>query len=346
MSTSNGTSRKRERDDRIDFEYTGREAVPFDVTHLRFYSSVTEVHETALFKQCAKLTEVVLNDGLQTIGVAAFERCTKLESIILPSTVTEIDNWAFHGCSSLKEVVLNEGLKKIGVKAFEQCTSLQSITIPSTVVEIGTTAFASCNLQEVVLTKGLQRIGQYAFYGCSSLVNITIPSTVAQISDRAFQFCNNLRVVELQGIVEKIGKDAFGSCPLLEKFTFPIISTRLDNIIKDGHWLEAEGKIDQIQDLVERRGSEIFVSAAVMRRSINWDTIKHVIDWINTLITHYETKEATSLFELALWKANLDRASDMTREACRTRGNYRSNRGKYRIEVPGPVKDVILQYLG
>ena len=53
-------------------------------------------------------------------------------------------------------------------------------------------------------------------------------------------------------------------------------------------------------------------------------------------IRYYEIKEATSLFELALWKANLDQASEMTR---------RSTRGKYRAEVPGPVKETILQYL-
>ena len=45
-------------------------------------------------------------------------------------------------------------------------------------------------------------------------------------------------------------------------------------------------------------------------------------------------KEATTLFELALWKARIDQADDAN-----------GNRNAHRIEVPGPVKDAILQYL-
>ena len=148
--------------------------------------------------------------------------------------------------------------------------------------------------------------------------------------------------VELYGIVQKIGEDAFGECPLLEKFTFPCLSTRLENIIQTGHWSEVEGKIDEVGGVVvERRGSVLFISAAVMNSprvagsGSNWDTIKEDIDRINELITYYEKKEATSLFELALWRFKINQAgaNDINREA-------------YRIEVPGPVKDVILQYLG
>ena len=364
MATSNQTSKKRQRDDRIDFEYTGREAVPRDVTHVRFHSSVnevggyeyddnwnlTEIPDEHGFKDCNKLKEVTFNNGLTKIGEAAFKKCSSLQSITLPSTLTEIGSYAFQNCSSLKEVVFNEGLKKIGAKAFEMCKSLQSITIPSTITDTGITVFAYCiNLKQVLLKEGLKTINACAFYGCESLECITVPSTVDEISILAFSSCTNLRVVKLHGVVHKIERIAFSNCPLLEKFTFPRLSTCLDNIIKGGHY-PAETKVDEIRgDLIQRRGSELFVTAATMGEGSNWDIIKDYFDRINELITYYEKKESTSLFELALWRANLDQASEMTsdvtREACRTRGKYRSTRGNYRIEVPGPVKDTILQYL-
>ena len=51
------------------------------------------------------------------------------------------------------------------------------------------------------------------------------------------------------------------------------------------------------------------------------------------IFKYHEIKEATTLFELALWKAKIDQEEHpISREA-------------YRIEVPGPVKDAILQYL-
>ena len=49
-----------------------------------------------------------MNDGLQKIGNGAFFNCKALKSIKLPSTVVEIDNYAFNGCSKLKEVGIQE----------------------------------------------------------------------------------------------------------------------------------------------------------------------------------------------------------------------------------------------
>ena len=344
MATSNNTSRKRDRDDRIEFEYAGQPFIPKDVTHVRFHSSIVTISSIP-FKECDRLTEVVFNEGLLMICDKAFLYCSALESITFPSTLTEIGMGSFSSCSSLKDITLNEGLKKIGTKAFHHCSSLQSITLPSTLIDTGITVFACCiNLKQVVLKEGLQTINACAFYGCESLESISLPSTLTKIRSESFRRCNNLRVVEFHGIVQKIGKDAFANCQSLERFAFPRLSTRLQNIIQTGHWSEVEGKIDEIRGLVQRRGSEIFIFAADMSSAAlarwsdsNWDTIKESLERIIKLITYYEKKESTTLFELALWKANLDQASEMssdvTREACR-------------IEVPGPVKDVILQYLG
>ena len=67
------------------------------------------------------------NEGVQKIGASAFSKCALLESIILPSTLVEIFDYAFYGCSSLREVTLNNGLQKIGTSAFYGCKSLQNI---------------------------------------------------------------------------------------------------------------------------------------------------------------------------------------------------------------------------
>ena len=61
---------------------------------------------------------------------------SSLESIKLPSTVTEIGSFAFTGCSNLREVMFNDRLQKIGDRAFYNCSSLESITLPSTVTEM------------------------------------------------------------------------------------------------------------------------------------------------------------------------------------------------------------------
>ena len=130
-------------------------------------------------------------------------------------------------------------------------------------------------------------------------------------------------------------RHVFGECISLERFKFPYISTRLKNVIQAGQ-TEAEIKINEIRESVEWRDGELSVSAVIFEEDAYWFIVKHRIDRVVKLITYYEIKEATTQFELAMWKFNIDRANisnPIERAACR-------------IDVPGPVKDTILQYLG
>lgn len=60
------------------------------------------------FYGCTMLTNVNLaeNDKLITIGVAAFNGCSGLQSITIPSNVTSIGSAAFYNCTSLKSVTV------------------------------------------------------------------------------------------------------------------------------------------------------------------------------------------------------------------------------------------------
>lgn len=257
-------------------------------------------------------------------------------SVRFHPSVVSIDDGAFeYCCTHLREVVLNDGLKNIGDNAFRGC-SLDSITLPSTVVEVGTDAFLACdNLRGAVLNEGLQKIGTLSFIGCDALESITLPSTLISIDAGAFYSCRNLREVAMNGISKKIGNNVFGACPSLERVTLPKISSRLDNMLQTGHYQRVEAKMDEVRGTVERRGSDLSVTVAAIDFGHNWDIIKRSLRRIIKLITYYEIKEATTLFELAMWKVKMGQvkeANNINREACR-------------IEVPGPVKNTILQYL-
>jgi len=333
------------------FQYTGSETVPKDVTIVHFHCSVVDV-EAQTFRDCTKLKEVELNNGLRTIGRCvflggAFAYCSSLERITIPSSVIDIGWEAFNSCSNLREVVLNEGLQKIGDKSFALCRSLESISLPSSVIEIGARAFGGCtNLRAVVLNEGLVKIRNNAFDECNSLESITIPSSVIQIGVDAFSECSNLREVECSGVLPKLGKErffgvatAFDVFSALERITFPNLSTRLDNIIQAGQ-VDIQEKVQQCinrSEMIEwRRGHTICIPVEVMRSRDEWDTTsKQSLDQIDSLINYYEMKEATTIFELALWKAKIDQGED---DVFRTRDLSR-------VEVPGPVKDTITQYL-
>ena len=91
--------------------YTGGNAVPKDVTHVRVDESVTIIPDVA-FMHCDNLEEVELPDGILIIGRHAFYGCTSLTGISIPSTVKEIGEHAFNSCVELEEVVLPNGLLK------------------------------------------------------------------------------------------------------------------------------------------------------------------------------------------------------------------------------------------
>ena len=64
------------------------------------------------------VTNLVIPDGVTTIGNYAFRYCDSLTSITIPDSVTKIGDYAFFGCSSLTSVTIGSGVTSIGERAF------------------------------------------------------------------------------------------------------------------------------------------------------------------------------------------------------------------------------------
>ena len=104
------------------------------------------------------------------IGDSAFESCSGLTSITLPSGVTEIGKFAFLHCSGLTSITLPSGLTEISSSAFSGCSGLTSITLPSGLTEIGVNAFSGCSgLTSIyVYAEKLPNMGSDVFDGCDA----------------------------------------------------------------------------------------------------------------------------------------------------------------------------------
>ena len=133
------------------------------------------------------LCKYTSNDKL---GYYAFEGCSGLTSLTLPSGVTEISDFAFLSCSGLTSLTIPSSVTSIGELAFYGCSGLTSLTIPSSVTSIGEGAFNGCSgLTSLTLPSGVTSIGWGTFQGCSGLTSLTIPSSVTSIGGYAFSNC-------------------------------------------------------------------------------------------------------------------------------------------------------------
>ncbi len=139
------------------------------------------------------------------IGYDAFESQYKLTSVIIPDTVTVIDDDAFENQTSLTSVNLGNGVITIGTSSFEGCTSLKSVIISDTTESIRANAFKDCkSLETVTIGKNVKEILGCAFEECKNLKTITIPSSIQKMGAWVFL---NTGLTDIYFEVDSPGKD-------------------------------------------------------------------------------------------------------------------------------------------
>ena len=160
------------------------------------------------FEGCTSIKEVYLPSDIETIGKSAFENCTKLEGISFYGA--SIGESAFKGCTNLKEVWFSSDVETIGKSAFENCTKLEGISFYGESIQEA--AFKGCtNLKEVWFSSDVETIGKSAFENCTKIEGISFYGE--SIEESAFKNCTNLTEVWFSSDVEKVHESAFENCP-------------------------------------------------------------------------------------------------------------------------------------
>ena len=295
----------------IRFTYTGAEGeiIPREATHITVGGDVTFVREEA-FADHPNIFEVIFHENVEKIEERAFWCCPRLKRVIMPG-VKILETNAFNNCPVLTDVECGK-LEIIGTAAFGRCKSLRSIDLPSArIVEWG--AFNTCeSLVNAKFGTTLERFEKRAFSGCPSLGRITIPLKDGLITtDNIFAACYNLKYVDLvEGELHKT-----------------VAALQLEDWRND-----MNEEIDSIKQILPN---------ARAGRWHDYDDGEKAIEirrWIGSVlgkIDHYKAEhqrvlnEATTLLELAIWKANLDDTDEsrILREGVRTtRGSVKRAR--------------------
>ena len=156
----------------------------------------------------------------------AFQNCSKITGVSIPSTVWYMGGGMFQGCSSLKTVSIPASVKNfLSANDFWMCSSLTSISVASSNPNYSSSNGVLYNKDKTVLLaypagktstsfsvpSTVKTISSDAFNGCSYLTSITIPEGVEYIQSGAFSGCSGLTTITIPSTVKSIGSNAL-SC--------------------------------------------------------------------------------------------------------------------------------------
>lgn len=161
------------------------------------------------------LKEVILPDGLTTIGNSTFAMCKALYKLNIPSTVTTLGRWILEG-AGLTSFVIPDGAT-LSESTFYG-SSIVEIRIPTTMTEIPAYCFTECkNLERIFLHDDISNIGKEAFFNCYALKSFTAPRSLTVLSDALFYNCESLSRVTLHDGITEFGTECFTSCTSLRE---------------------------------------------------------------------------------------------------------------------------------
>lgn len=126
----------------------------------------------------ADIPSYVINNGItyqvSGIGNSAFIQCSSLQKVVIPNTITYIEDYAFTHCSSLRAVSIPNSVNSLGEHSFDE-TGLDSIIIPDSLVIVGDNAFADCpNLKYAYVGNNVRYFGNsfQVFEDCPLLTRV------------------------------------------------------------------------------------------------------------------------------------------------------------------------------
>ena len=156
------------------------------------------------------------------IPAQAFKESKIKGDLVIPNSVTTIDEEAFRSCPDLNgSLTLPNSLKTIGNSAFFICSNLKgNLTLPNSVTTIGGAAFRRCSgfTGELIIPNSVTTIGTGAFIDCSGFTNLKLSENLSVIPTNAFINCTNLSgELIIPASVKEIGNLAFESCKNINK---------------------------------------------------------------------------------------------------------------------------------
>lgn len=206
---------------------------------------------TPWYDYTSSIINVVIEDGVESIGDYAFYDCDSLMSVTIPDGVESIGNYAFYSCARLQNITIPDSVNSIGIHAFVDCTCLliycTEYSYAHTYVENANVAhsliyysgtcgenltFTLDTRTGILIISGTGYMSNYDysfdnfrnapwFHDRYSIKSVIIEEGVTSVGSDAFSYCANLAYVSLPDSLTYISSEAFSECKSLQEITIP-----------------------------------------------------------------------------------------------------------------------------
>ncbi len=190
------------------------------------------------------IEQVILPDGITSIGDYAFFNHRQLTTISLPSSLTRIGMYAF-ARNAFSYIAIPDAVAYIGDYAFAYATNISSIDLPKNLSYLGTDVFINCSALKTVnynavncqlpdnydtgnpfysvrsqitsfnIGNEVQVLPAGLCYKMTNISSVTLPLSLTTLNGNAFYGCSKLSTIAIPKNMNYIGKDVFAACSKL-----------------------------------------------------------------------------------------------------------------------------------
>ena len=201
-----------------------------------------------LYVNNVEVTNLVIPEGVTSIGSYTFNGCSSLTSVTIPNSVTSIGEYAFYKCTGLTSVTIPNSVTSIGDRAFNYCSSLTSVEAPAVFFDVPEAdwPYYTKILSHVTVIGGeltenalllinrsyktLQTLdvsgvtntefADEAFKGYYNLQQLVLPAGLQKVGYMMVAGCKNLQSINIPASVEEIEQSAFEDCRSIKSISF------------------------------------------------------------------------------------------------------------------------------